>query len=269
MFGSDLIKVQPVTDMVDKYNEASALIERAYLDLERARKMLGDTFGEQAYIHVVDRQNLEFGEKGYAHIKKEIKKRIWIRLVQLLQIRRFLSVRRSEDLSKQLEKNEMPDITAQAVYETIETLRQNSTEFVREAVWEVFDLLRPGSRKPGMSLKTNQKYGRFALGRKVILSGYLENVYGDRLRCSHYRSNEVRSIDRVFHALDGREMTDGYLSPLMDAVNTCDRVGETDYFKFKCCQNRNLHLEFRRMDLVKQLNLIAGDRTVLQGENTQ
>ncbi len=264
MFGTNLIKTQPVTDMVDRYTEATALIERAYLDLEKARRLLSDTFGEQAYIHVADRQHLEFGEKGYVHIRREIKKRVWIRLVQLLQIRRLLSVRRSEDLSKQLEKNEMPEITIQAIYETIETLRQNSPEFVREAVAEVFDLLRPGAKSAGMSLKTNKKYGRFALGRKVVLVGYLEQVYGGRMRCSHKKSDELRSIDRIFHVLDGREMTDGYISPLMDAINTCDGAGQTEYFKFKCYQNGNLHLEFSRLDLVKQLNQIAGDRTALQ-----
>ncbi len=266
MFGTDLIKPQPVAEMVDRYNEASALIEQAYLDLEKAGKILTDTFGERAYINVVDRSHLEFGEKGYNHIKKEIKKRIWIRLVQLLDIRRFLSLQRSENLSKQLEKNEMPDITAQTIYETIETLRQNSPEFVREAVVEVFDLLRPGAKKAGASLKTNQKHGRFAIGRKVILSGYLEQVYGTTaMRCAYKKSDELRSIDRVFHALDGKGMTDGYLSPLMDAINTSNGEGKTGYFKFKCYQNRNLHLEFCRMDLVRQLNQLAGDRTALQG----
>lgn len=266
MFGTDLIKPQPVADMVDRYNEASALIEHAYLDLAKAQKLLDDTFGSQAYIHVVDRQQLDFGQKGYAHIRKEIKKKIWIQLVRLLDIRRYLSVKRSEDLSRQLEKNEMPDITTQAVYETIETLRQNSTAFVREAVVEVFDLLRPGMTKSGSSLKTNQKHGRFSIGKKVILSGYVEQVYGTtKMRCAHKYSDELRSIDRVFHALDGRGMTDGYLSPLMDAINTSAGEGRTDLFRFKCYQNGNLHLKFLRMDLVKQLNQIAGDRSMLPG----
>ena len=266
MFGTDLIKPQPVAEMVDRYNEASALIERAYLDLAKAQKILDDAFGQQAYIHVVDRQHLGFGENGYTHIRKEIKKKIWIQLVRLLDIRRFLSVQRSENLSKQLENNEMPDITTQTIYETIETLRQNSPEFVREAVVEVFELLRPGVMKAGASLKTNQKYGRFAIGKKVILSGYLELVYAStRSRCNHKHSDELRSIDRVFHALDGKGMTDGYLSPLMDAINTSGMAGETSYFKFKCHQNGNLHLEFRRMDLVTQLNQLAGDRSALQG----
>ena len=266
MFGTDLIKPQPVADMVERYNEASALIERAYLDLAKAQEIFDDTFGHQAYIHVVDRHQLDFGQKGYAHIRKEIKKKIWIQLVRLLDIRRFLSIQRSENLSNQLEKNEMPDITTQAIYETIETLRQNSPEFVREAVLEVFELLRPGTKKAGAAWKTNQKHGRYAIGKKVILTGYLEQVYGTTImRCAYKRSDELRSIDRVFHVLDGKGMTDGYLSPLMDAINTSNGEGQTDYFRFKCYQNRNLHLEFRRMDLVKQLNQLAGDRTILQG----
>jgi DNA repair protein RadD len=35
-------------------------------------------------------------------------------------------------------------------------------------------------------------------------------------------------------------------------------IDETDYFRFKCFGNGNLHLEFLRLDLVERLNAIGG-----------
>jgi hypothetical protein len=44
--------------------------------------------------------------------------------------------------------------------------------------------------------------------------------------------------------------------------------GETEYFRFKCCRNHNLHLEFKRLDLVEKLNAIAGGMR-LRGESKE
>lgn len=55
------------------------------------------------------------------------------------------------------------------------------------------------------------------------------------------------------------------ITPLVDAIGTSGikGVGETEYFKFKCYKNGNLHLEFKRSDLVDTLNQIAGDNSQL------
>jgi len=44
-----------------------------------------------------------------------------------------------------------------------------------------------------------------------------------------------------------------------------DGIGETDYFAFRCFKNGNLHLIFKRPDLVRRLNQIAGGKR-LRGE---
>lgn len=38
--------------------------------------------------------------------------------------------------------------------------------------------------------------------------------------------------------------------------------GETEYFRFKCYHNGNLHLEFKRPDLVQKINAIVGGLTL-------
>lgn len=54
-------------------------------------------------------------------------------------------------------------------------------------------------------------------------------------------------------------LPDGYRSPLVDAINTTDSyVVETDMFRVKCYINGNIHLEFKRLDLLKKFNAVAG-----------
>lgn len=85
----------------------------------------------------------------------------------------------------------------------------------------------------------------------------------------HYRRNaEATALEKVFLALDGKGMvTRTHHSDLYQAIVECgeDGIGETDYFAFRCFKNGNLHLTFKRPDLVRRLNQIAGGKR-LRGE---
>jgi hypothetical protein len=59
--------------------------------------------------------------------------------------------------------------------------------------------------------------------------------------------------------IDGKVPVKSYHGPLYDAItDSQDGTGQTDYFKFKCCLNGNLHLEFLKPELVARLNAVAG-----------
>jgi hypothetical protein len=80
----------------------------------------------------------------------------------------------------------------------------------------------------------------------------------------YHRQKELHAIDGVFHLLDGKGPIKTYTGPLETAIQNAEEgKGETDYFKFKCQKNHNLHLEFKRLDLVKELNLLATGEHVI------
>ena len=84
-----------------------------------------------------------------------------------------------------------------------------------------------------------------------------------KFRVNLHLEKKLVAMDKVFHALDSKGVPDGYLSPLVDAINTSETGnGETDYYRFRCYKNQNLHLEFKRMDLVARLNQVAGGATL-------
>jgi hypothetical protein len=57
-----------------------------------------------------------------------------------------------------------------------------------------------------------------------------------------------------------------YNGELMDAVSATrkdgDGRGETTYFRFRCFKRGTLHIAFKRMDLVDELNRIAGGKNL-------
>jgi len=59
--------------------------------------------------------------------------------------------------------------------------------------------------------------------------------------------------------LDGKGTVKSHYGELCDTIaDSKDGLGDTSYFRFKCYQNGNLHLEFLRPDLDERVNMIAG-----------
>jgi hypothetical protein len=189
--------------------------------------------------------------------------------IHALDIDKILSIKRGDEIRKKLDDGELPEITIQNIYEVFETLMQNTNNFAEEAVHEVYDWLRPHEGYRGSEYKTNQKYAMFELGKKVIIPYIVERGWGGGgFHVNYYREKNLIALDKVFYLLDGKSMmTEGYRSPLVDKINEGKGAGETDYFSFKCYGNNNLHLEFKRIDLVKEFNRVAGGMNLKPNNN--
>lgn len=53
-----------------------------------------------------------------------------------------------------------------------------------------------------------------------------------------------------------------------DSAEDGKGVGETEMFAFRCFRNGNLHLRFKRLDLLKRLNEIAGGQNFRSSESS-
>jgi hypothetical protein len=104
-----------------------------------------------------------------------------------------------------------------------------------------------------------------------FLRWYVERCWGRKSFRVHYnREADVTAIDGVFHVLDGKGVMREHKGPLCRAIEASpDGRGETDYFRFRCFKNRNLHLEMKRLDLVRQLNLLATGEAMLGHDMTE
>lgn len=261
----DLAKHDTLLELVSAWQQSEADIRQAHALLKASETRLKTTFARSKA------GNCRFDVLGYHRNREltqldkmllELKRDAWKVLVERMEIRSRLSVARAKELDEKLENGDLPDITEENILGMMEAAYSNIQNYMKEAVVEVFEFLRPHPSQWGKNYKTNTQ---FELGKRVVLSYMVEQKWnGGGFRVDYHRAAQLHALDNVFHILDGQRTFKTYSGPLHDAVEAVDAggYGETDYFKFRCCKNRSLHLEFKRLDLVKRLNEVAGGKTI-------
>ena len=264
---TDITQRGTIAEKVKAYNHAMAVIEAAYASLQDAEIKLKSAFS------VGEKHDTDFGtlpghhhdstdnvNDGFEKVKRVIKRKAWRTLYQALEIDRVASIKRRDEIHKRLEEGTLPEITIENIWDMFEALNQNINEFARESVLEVYRWLRPNGDSYEMTAyKTNQKNAMYEIGKKVVKPSMLQLSAG-RFRTNYYNEKYLIALDKVFHMLDGKNMLEkSYRSPLVDAINSSEAgTVTTDYFFCRMYQNGNLHIEFLRLDLVKQFNAVAG-----------
>lgn len=196
----------------------------------------------------------------FAPLVLAMKRNAWELLARRLGLRDLMSTTRRDQFDKQIREGEVPDITEDTITGVLLGLVGQANTFAAEAVREVFDFLRPSRTE----YKTNNA---FRVGRRVILTFMVTEGYGRPrgFRVSYSREKWLIALDNVMHALDGRGFVRAGRPPIIEAINATgpDGRAETEYFRARCFKNGNLHLEFKRLDLVKELNRVATGDAVL------
>jgi hypothetical protein len=251
---TELARRKTIEELVREWNLAIHEVKRGIEILRDAEERLlcfsasGTRYDLQLFTQ--HECSLEFERK-----EKRLKAAAWRYLVQRAEIKKVMSIRRCEELDKQLqEPDTLPEITLDNILGWLESLNERATGFLEEAAVEVFQWLRPSRQH----YKTNDP---FKVGKRVILPYMVARCYSGRgFRVDYYREDKLRALDNVFHLLDGRGLSKTADGNLIDAIRSAtEGQGETEFFRFRCFRNQNLHLEFKRPDLVKKLNEIGGN----------
>lgn len=254
-FTTDVAKRETLATMIGTYQQAVKNVEEAYAILETTQKSLRAVFLDAPgyRFSTTERNSSDVGKIASDAINFKIKKDAWAVIVERMELRRLLSIQRRTELDSQIEKGELPDLTDGNVMALFETSAANVNTYMEEAIKEVFDYLRPPSSK----FKTNTEY---ELGKRVILTWQVEKGWSrGKFRVNYHREKYITALDNVFHMIDGKGTIKSYHGPLYDAItDSPDGTGKTDYFKFRCCLNGNLHLELLKPELVARLNAVAG-----------
>jgi hypothetical protein len=123
-----------------------------------------------------------------------------------------------------------------------------------EAITEVFNWLRP----PYSRHKTNSK---FEIGERVVIASMVKTEYGGGFGISYgFSSQRLQALENVLNALDGQGLTSKhhYSAVQISVQESKASEGETPLFNWKAFKNGNLHLRFKRLDLLAKLNAKAG-----------
>ena len=245
------------------YQESIIKVEQAYTLLDEAQRNIRAAFTGDSF-DAIPRNHYGQPAEAVKTIKKEWQQRAWRTIFNRSGMAKILSIKRREELDKQLSGERdaapLPEVTAENILALIQDGMAKSTDYASEAVFEVFDWLRPADER----YKTNN---RWKLNNKIVISWVVGSGFGSRpFKIKYDAVKRFCALDNVFSMLDGKGPIKGYNGPLVDTIDaSADGKGETEYFKFKCCKNGNLHLEFKRVDLVDKINYTAGRRDQIGG----
>ncbi len=141
------------------------------------------------------------------------------------------SVKRAREIDRQInDATDLPEITMDNLFAWLQSLDGLAKEFLEEAIVEVFEFLWP----PSLRDKT---HSGFKVGQRVILFSRVEKAWtGIKFSVSDHHENELRTLDNVFHLLDGKPLSVYRNGDLINSIQDARcGTGETDYFRFKCC----------------------------------
>lgn len=250
------------------FQAAKKRIERAANELQQAYADLNKQI-ENTSIRV-DPPEFELNARDSTRdtelLIAKAKMQVWAGLIDKLNIRKVMSSKRSEELSKLLHSQDygwaaaqLPDITPETILDVLSGMAQGVEEFLKEAVLEEYDYWKPMRRS---DYKTNQKSVDSGKLERKVIRWVGEHRWLDSRHAAH-----IRAISNIMSMLDGKGVCEGYRCEIEDAISAGNDAGETPYFIWKRFGNGNLHLTFRRQDLLDKFNAICG-RNRLAGDTS-
>jgi hypothetical protein len=258
---TDLIKFTPTSTMIESYHLAEKEVEEAFSHLIAAKKHLQNIYGDngQQWRAEVIKSNLYYGDLKQAAEKniEEMKKTMWGFIVEKTQLLNLLTEKKKQELDRMIADGTLPEIEIETIQAFISNLACNLPNLFKEACCEVFDMLRP----PRSEYKTNTE---FEIGPKVIMN-YMVDYYCESYSLDYRRQQSLINLDNVFHLLDGQGSTKyphDLVKTIKMAIRDNRRDAETEYFRCKWHKKRSLHITFKRLDLVQELNRIAGGNRI-------
>lgn len=275
---TDLVEYSTASAMAECYEREMANIRRLMIELGEAKDRLARMFikeggyGSDFGFSINYRTRLyALDEVGASQIEAYLHRAAWAALVDKLDIRKLMSSAAVKKLNEQLEGKSrydekpepLPDITADNIMAVLTDMIGRSGEFLEEKIREEYNWWRPHTER---HVTDNVN----CLDEKLIKGWVVERGFH---RCTwdvryDYRCH-VTALDSVMHMLDGAGISESYDGDLLTAIRAADITGkgESKYFKFACFKNGNIHLRFKRLDLLALFNQVAAGQNLPQARD--
>src|SRR5690349_5481991 len=240
-------------EIVGCRDEALRLYREAFEKIHAATQMVRRATGSEYARPDLRGMNFYGIEKGdferdMEDVRRSIDSGVWEYMLDAVGLKAMMDAKAIEEFRKQNRENP-PEATLDNLAATLAHLDGQRVAIFDRGVINLFERL-------DHKFKTNPG---FRLEKKIIISSALGHYGG----WNHYGSAnaQVRDLDRIFHLLDGKAPKD-HLADAAAAVGAArsrgrdQQVVETEYFTFRLMRNGNLHVAFKRADLVRGVNEI-------------
>lgn len=206
--------------------------------------------------HANTRSGYITNEKNVDDIRKRIDRDYWKQLHEKSGLASYMSAKRREELSRQFHTDQnIPEFTPDNINTTFAELIKNAPGEYEEAVCSVFSSL-------SWDYKTNNPV---LFGARIIETYTVQKSYGGRPTASYNdRWDKINDLVRVMRLMDKKpvhEYRAEIRSAAVDSMNWSEWSEFPEhYLDLKPYKNGNLHLRFRRPDLVARMNKIIAER---------
>jgi len=263
--GTGLIEYTTAEHLAQVYKQSTDEIREAAAAIHAATSRLNGAFGTQNCYRMSLGFNYESRSTGtdaesVNDIIDGMKLDAWHAILNKLNIFRVMSSKRVKELQDALsgrgsDAAKFPEILPETIQQVAAGYLSSINEFLEEAVTEEYDFW-----KTHHATGNYKRNSFFRLTPKIIKGWIVEPGYGNSdFRCNYSNQAHVTALDNIFHLLAGQGPVKEHKGPLASEIELSKNgVGQTEFFKFRCYKNRNLHLEFRRIDLLEKFNQIAG-----------
>jgi hypothetical protein len=178
-------------------------------------------------------------------VRAELDTSLWRRAFDMTGFRQLMDAQAVTEFEKSLSPRP-PEFTDATIRATFIDLLNNADTMFRRGVFNVFRYLSDDYR-------TNASEP-FRIGRKVVMSWMIQASYSRGLQVRYGSGDRLNDLDRVFQTLDGKPFQARSLESAMNAAFNERQVFENDYYRAKAFKNGNMHLEFKRQDLLDKVN---------------
>lgn len=178
-------------------------------------------------------------------VRSELDCSMWRRAFDLTGFKQLMDAEAVKEFERSLSPI-APEFTEANIRATFIDLRINAASMFRRGVVNVFRYLSSDYR-------TNAAEP-FRIGAKVIISWMIGPSYRRGLAIKYTASDKLNDIDRVFQTLDEKPFQPRSLESAMNAAFELGQVFESEYYRAKAFKNGNMHLEFKRLDLLEKVN---------------
>jgi hypothetical protein len=262
---TDLLKVGTLEEFCREYKKSEAEVMQAFELFKSARERM------TRHVQHFQMWRREIFSSQDFDVKKTdslttMRRAVWEELIKRCGVLETMTQKRRDQLQHDMaDPANVPDITPESITAFMRGAVGELPQLIEEAIEEAMHHMCPRSG----AYVTNGD--GFMLGEKAVVDGICVWVgHLNGLTLNTYYEGVAASIENAFSLVDGKGPA-RYPSSLLTAIRQACKSGvwefETAYFYVKLFKKGTMHLKFKRMDLVAELNKRNADhRTLRKGK---
>jgi|SRR5690554_4274042 len=232
-----------IQEAIDDVARIEQLVKDAYRLIGMAEN-IGERHKIRVKFQVHNRHN-----QHHESALKPIRVQAWQRLMGVTGLHQIMDTKALDEFESQLYKD-APEFNEESVKGTLLSKLQDSETMFARGLVDMFRILS-GAYK-------THKDAAFKVPKKIIIRNVVScGPQGLTINYHHY--SRIDDIDRVFKTLGGKKFESYELIAELGRSWQKDGVHECDMYKARAYINGNMHLEFKRADLLEKANDIIAN----------